>query len=106
MDVKEALIKNASNEVQVKEAKAKEKFGREQELADLIFVLSTVNGRRLIWRYLCSCGIYKQSADVSGSWTYFNEGKRSVGNMMLADIMECMPDAYITMMKESKGVLL
>lgn len=89
---------------QVRERREKEKFQRETELKDLQNLLSQPAGRRFIWRTLEFCGVYRQSATQSGSWTYFNEGQRSVGNMVLADIMEANADAYILMMKENKEI--
>lgn len=100
--LKDQMVRNLGDATQVKEAKAKEKRGRDLQLSDLKFALSTKPGRRLVWRMLCKCGIYEQSAADSGSWTYFNEGRRSVGLFLIAEIMEVEPESYVLMMKESK----
>ena len=100
----EPLVKNTADEGQVKEAEAKVKRGRERELADLLFILSTVQGRRLIWRYLSRCGIFKTSFVEDSNRTAYNEGERMIGLNLLADVMEADPDSYLKMMKEAKEV--
>lgn len=98
----EEVNKNLANEAQVKEAKLKEKRGRERELDDVRYVLNSKQGRRFLWRYLAECGVYRSS--FNGQFqTFFNEGQRNVGLKLLADIQEASPEAYVTMMKESKG---
>ena len=98
---KKALVGNAADEEQVKEAKKKEKRGRERDLEDLGVVLSGPAGRRFVWRYLGACGVFKTSM-TGDSYTYFNEGRRDVGLQLLADVMEADPNAYLLMTKEAK----
>lgn len=102
MSEKPNVIPNASDEKQIKEAALKQKRGRQLELQDVAFILSDKRGRRFFWRYLSSCGVFTSSADNSGSWTYFNEGKRAVGLQLLADLDAASPDSYAVMLKESK----
>lgn len=96
------LVQNVSDEVQIKNAKYKEKILADNELNDLKFILATEQGRRFIWAVLSDCGIYTESADNSGSWTYYKEGKRSIGLKLLSKIMATDPDSYLRMIKESK----
>lgn len=98
-----ALVGNAADEKQVKEAGEKVKRGRERELNDLRSILSTVQGRRFVWRFLEVCGINKCSFADDPHKTSFLEGQRNVGLRLQADIMDAEPNAYVTMMKESKG---
>jgi hypothetical protein len=98
------LVKNAANEDQVKEAKLREKYGRDREVEDVRSILSSVYGRRFIWRYLDVCGVFKTSFTGS-SQTFYLEGQRNIGLKILADINEANPDAFVQMMKESKGDL-
>ena len=95
-------MSNAANEELVREAAKKEKRGRDLEIDDMSFILSHKGGRRFMWRLLCECGVFKLSADNSGSWTYFNEGRRNVGLKLLNDINETSPESYFLMLKESK----
>jgi hypothetical protein len=96
------MVKNASDESQVKYAQVKEKLAADKQHNDIKFILATEQGRRFLWELLSSCGVYRQSADHSGSWTYFNEGKRSIGLEVLTQITAADPDSYLKMIKESK----
>lgn len=100
---KRALVGNAADEEQVKDAGEKIARGRERELNDLRAVLSTVQGRRFVWRYLEACGISNSSFDQNPHRTYFLEGQRNIGLKLQADVAEAEPAAYLTMMKEAKG---
>lgn len=99
------LVQNAADKEQVKDAAGKEKRGRDREIDDVAHLLADVHGRRFLWRVLEECGVYHQSFNHSGSIMSFNEGKRSVGLLLLRDIMEASPEAYVQMMKEFKGEL-
>lgn len=64
--------------------------------------LSTADGRRTLWEILSMCGVYKNSAVPSGSFTYFNEGQRSIGIRLITDINEIDPDVYFKMSIEAR----
>lgn len=93
---------NAADESQVKAQEKHSKFARQQEVRDVCELLSLPAGRRFLWRYLETCGVYKLSFDHSGSITSFREGARNVGLKLLSDITEASPDSLILMMKEAK----
>lgn len=95
---------NAANEAKIREGKEKDLRDRERYVADLQGLLSIPGGRRFLWEQLTRCRIYEQSAEMSGSWTYFNEGSRKIGLQLLADIIEADDEKYLLMMRESKGV--
>lgn len=97
----QSLVKNAADAQQVKEAEGKEKRGRERELGDVAEVLSTVQGRRFMWRYLTVCGIFKTSYSSDANNTFYLEGQRNIGLQLIADVNEADPTAYVTMMQES-----
>lgn len=94
-------VGNSSDKEQVKKAEKEAKLRRKQELEDVKFLLSTPAGRKTYWRYLESCGVYRSSF-TGNSGTFFNEGMRSIGLILLADIHEANPEAYIQMMKENR----
>ena len=97
------MQKNAADENQIKEARQKERFGREKELDDLKFILATEQGRRFVWRYLEITGVYKTSFTGS-SETYFLEGQRNIGLKLMADINDSDPEAYVKMIKQNKEI--
>lgn len=95
------LVRNASDEGQIKHAKQREKKQRDVELDDVRFILATPQGRRVLWKYMSLCD--RISASDSGSWTYFKEGERNVALRIKTDVVEASPDALLLMMKENKG---
>lgn len=95
-------MKNVSDVREVKDAKLSEKLKRERDLNDIRFLISSVQGKRVFWKYLELCGVYKSSFTGS-SETFFLEGQRNIGLKILADIMEADPKAYVSMMEMHKG---
>lgn len=95
------LVSNAANEGQVAQAAEKQRLGRDLELEDFKWVLSTPQGRRMVARYIGFCGVWKQSF-TGNSETFFNEGKRVVGLKLLEDLNDSDPSAYMKMMNETK----
>jgi hypothetical protein len=100
---KKALVGNASSEKQIKDAVSKEKLQKLKAENALRFVFSTKEGRKFYWDLMGYCGIFTESADNSGSWTYYKEGKRSIGLKLLADLHELDPNVYSQMINEQKG---
>lgn len=101
MKEKEALVKNAADPDQVKRAENRIINGRDKELDDIRFILSTPQGRRVYWRLLSQFGIFKTSF-TGNSTTFFNEGQRNAGLFLLSELNDADPEAYVLMMKESK----
>lgn len=98
-------LPNAADVDKVRDQKRKERRLDKREIEDFKFVLSSAQGRRFIWKLLDDAGVFKQSAHNSGSWTYFNEGQRSVGNRVLAQLMDHDQSAFLKMINEHrKGV--
>lgn len=98
----EAQVKNAADPKQVEKAKSEENRIENRSREDLKAVVSTVNGRRFIWKYLDLCGIYKTTF-TGGSETFFLEGKRAVGLTLLKDVIDASPETFIVMQKENQG---
>ena len=73
---------------------------RKQEIADFKWLMADPRGRRLVWRQLAAAGVFQSSFDPTAMNMAFNEGRRSEGLRLLAQIHELCPDLYPTMMKE------
>lgn len=94
---------NAGDQRQVRKAKQRERLQREQELADLRHVLETRPGRRFVWRLLAQAGCFRLSFTYAEpETTVFNEGRRSLGLLLMAEIHELDPSFYMTMAKEAR----
>lgn len=92
---------DASNPEQVRDRELenirREKASREA----LISVLSTPGGRNWMWQLLERCNVFAQSfvpGDQHG--TAFNEGQRSIGLEMMAQITRASPDLLVQLLKE------
>lgn len=72
---------------------------RDRDLGDIRKVLSSMEGRRFIWRLMSSCGVFHGSF-TGNSTTFFNEGRRDIGLLVLRDLMEAKPDAFAHMQRE------
>jgi len=78
-----------------------DKLLRRRELEDVAFILSSVEGRRFYWRRMRRCGINKSSF-TGNNTTFFNEGERNIGLLLLADLEEADPEAYVKCLTEAK----
>jgi hypothetical protein len=64
-------------------------------------IMSTSTGRLWMWDQLAECYIYRQSFTSDPLATAFNEGRRSIGLALMADILRVCPDQYITAQREA-----
>ena len=97
---KDALVKNAASEAQVRSAGHKERLREKSEKKDLQEVLSTVEGRRFLWGQLKKCKVY-ESIWESSAKIHYNAGKQDLGHELMAAILDASPEAYLQMQKES-----
>ena len=56
-----------------------------------------------MWRLLERTGVFRTSF-TGNSETFFREGQRNVGLMLMAQIHEVCPDQYALMLKEQNDV--
>lgn len=97
-----SLVKNAADKKQVKRAKQTETFKRENEIEDMRVVLSSPHGRRVIWRYLELCGVFRYGFEDDPRFETFMAGKRDIGGRILADLTDVDPALFGDMCKEMK----
>ena len=74
---------------------------RQEELRDVAWVMADTRGRRLMWRLLEICSVFRTTF-TGNSPTFFNEGKRSVALELLADVEEGADDQYQKMKQEAR----
>ena len=87
--------------VKLKRKEIEGRLERRKELADVAFVLSSEEGRRFYWRLMKRCGIHKSSM-TGNNTTFFNEGERNIGLIMLAELEEADPEAYLKCLKAER----
>lgn len=76
-------------------------IGQEQD--DFKWLMGSKRGRRIVWRLLERTGVFRSSF-TGNSETFFREGQRNVGLMLMAQIHEQCPDQYALMLKEQNDV--
>lgn len=91
---------DAGSEKHVAKKKTKASLLKQQRDEDMTKLLSEAYGRRIMWRMLERCGIYKTSF-TGNSTTFFNEGRRAVGLETLEEIIASSPTSYTLMQSEN-----
>lgn len=71
---------------------------------DLRDVLAIPGGRRFLWDQMGESGVFHESFTSNANQTAFNEGKRSRGLKLLADILRIEPDRFLQMQKEQASL--
>lgn len=74
---------------------------RLQQVEDFKWLMAHKQGRRLMWRWLDKCGVFRTSM-TGNSHTFFNEGRRDIGLQLMHEVMELTPDAFAQMQKEQR----
>lgn len=89
---------------QARNAAARAKLRRDQELDDVRALMDTPEGRRFMWRLLDRAGIYRTTF-TGNSASFFNEGMRNLGLIFVADVHEVCPEQYTRMLAEARADL-
>lgn len=95
------LVQNAADESQVAKATKHEKNDENRFREDMQTVLSSKQGRRILWRLIEECRVFESIYDP-GNRVYYLAGRRDVGAMVMSWITNTSEDALIMMMKEAK----
>jgi len=82
------------------ERELRERLARENEEADIKWLMGNKRGRRVIWRLLDQAGVFRSSFNTNAMTMSFAEGHRNYGLRILALIHSQCPELYPTMMKE------
>jgi hypothetical protein len=78
----------------------RDKVARENEEADVKWLMSTRRGRRIVWRLLDRAGVFRLSFNTNAMQMAFAEGGRNEGLRTLAQIHTLCPELYVVMLKE------
>lgn len=78
------------------------RLAAEQESEDWKWLLADKRGRRVAFRLLDRAGVFRSSF-TGNSETFFREGQRNIGLMIMAQIHDAAPDKYTLMLKEAKA---
>lgn len=84
------------------ESETRSKLVQQTEIDDVKWMMSNKRGRRIVWRQLERAGVFLLSFNTTAMTMAFNEGRRSEGLRLLAQIHATCPEHYVTMMQEQK----
>lgn len=76
------------------------KLAKDNEEADLKWLMGSKRGRRIVWRFLDRAGVFRLSFNTNSMAMAFNEGNRNEGLRILAQIHTLCPELYPVMVKE------
>ena len=99
--MEKVMVKNAADPKQVKRAKQMGKLVSDKDKDDLLFLLSTPQGRRYCWKLLKWCGLYQSPEDSRGDATQRNIGAQNIARKILADIVSVDQRAWLKMQEEN-----
>ena len=83
-----------------------QQLDRERELSDVQALLKLPEGRRMLWRLFGLSGMFRASMTGDAMTTAFNEGRRDVGLVLLADVNRADHNAFAQMQREHYSKLL
>jgi hypothetical protein len=75
---------------------------RNGQIEDFKWLMSDKRGRRFVWRLLEMTGVYRTSF-TGNSTTFFNEGQRNIGLMVVNEVHAHCPELYETLIKENSN---
>lgn len=81
----------------------RERLERQNEEADVKWLMSSRRGRRIVWRLLDQAGVFRSSFSTNAMSMAFAEGGRNYGLRMLGMVHELCPEQYPAMMKEQSN---
>lgn len=91
---------NASNRKSIRAAEKAARI-RDRERREIITqIMVSSPGRAWLWDRLSECNIFSTTHTADPYASAFQEGRRSVGLSLLADIMAYCPDQFIQAMRE------
>ena len=80
---------------------AKQKLLAQRDIDDILFVMGSEQGRRVIWSLLEKGQVFGACFNVDPHITAFNEGQRNLALSLFSKVMAVCPDLYLTMADEA-----
>ena len=89
----------ASQQRTKQETAERNKLTHDEEIDDIKWLMGSKRGRRIVWRLLERTGVFRSSF-TGNSETFYREGMRNIGLVLMAQTNEAGPDLYASMVKE------
>lgn len=81
---------------------SRDKLAQKTEAGDVRWLMSSKQGRRIVWRLLDRSGVYRLSFNTNSMTMAFAEGARNEGLRLTSLIHAHCADMYPIMLKESQ----
>lgn len=94
---------SASNERQIREAKAQISRDRLTDKIITESLMQTVDGRRWVWLRLSEARLFDADQDLDPARMAFEKGTKQFALRLLRDVNRFTPEAYIQMTRENTG---
>jgi len=82
-------------------AEARAKALSDRDDADIVWLMKTEQGRRIMNRILSVSG-FENLSMTGNSYTFFNDGKRAVGQPFYQAALHLCPQSFVEMIEEAK----
>jgi len=92
-----------TNRKHVKAAERSAKQAADEARQIVVTIMGLTQGRRWMHDRLKAASIFATTFNGNALQTAYNEGRRSVGLEILAEIMSSCPDQYVQMMREENA---
>lgn len=89
------------DESENKEYQARMAIRSERDIADIQFVMSSEQGRRVLWSVLEKGQVFGSCFSVDPHITAFNEGQRNLALALFQRVMGHCPEQYLKMAAEA-----
>ena len=86
-----------------READARKRQQRTQEIADFKWLMNTPRGRRILWRLLTMARVFNLSFNTNAMQMAFNEGNRNLGKPAAGRADEALSGAVLSDAKGAAG---
>lgn len=73
---------------------------RDREIDDFKWLMGHKQGRRIMWRMLEECGVFRNPHIPGTEDVLFRCGMQNIGQMLMTEIHTICPEHYPTMTKE------
>ena len=70
------------------------------ERQDLVSVMSTKIGRRVLWRVLSQCRVFESIYETNAR-IHYNAGQQDLGHWLMGEMMEVDPNAWLVTQSEA-----
>ncbi len=96
------MTRAVSSRSEQADAKKAERLRQKQENEDLAAVLSTAEGRRLVWRFLEVAGPFRTCFNTNAMTMAHSTGWQDAGKWWLSEIERACPERFAQMAAEAR----